>query len=104
MLSYFLSEYIKIFGGNGTEVFALQRDSVSFNKSLLHIAFGESRNITIQVSLVDRRSYVKITYGILKRRLNLGKLKEKTNIVVNVFTPVFIQLLLFADQIRILKC
>ncbi|XP_078352104.1 MAM and LDL-receptor class A domain-containing protein 2-like [Oculina patagonica] len=75
-------EYIKIFGGNGTEVFALQRDSVSFNKSLLHIAFGESRNITIQVSLVDRRSYVKITYGILKRRLNLASLLADWNVTV----------------------
>ncbi|KAL9986065.1 hypothetical protein ACROYT_G000134 [Oculina patagonica] len=67
------SEYVKIYDGNGTEVFALYgNDSASLNKTIQQIPFGESKNITIQVSLVNRRSYVKIDYGMLKHRLSLA--------------------------------
>ena len=73
-LLYLRSEYVKIFDGNGTMVFAVHGwDSASFKNSLQHILFGESKNIMIQVSLTNSRSYVKIDYGILKQRLNSGK-------------------------------
>ena len=52
---------------------------MTFNKSLQYIAFGESENITIQVSLVSSWSYVKIDYGITKQRLDSGKKEEETN-------------------------
>ena len=73
-LFYLRSEYVKIFDGNGTMVFAVHEwDSASFKNSLQHILFGESKNITIQVSLTNSRSYVKIDYGTLKQRLNSGR-------------------------------
>ena len=66
---------MKFFNGNGTEVFAVHGwNYTSFNKIVMHIPFGESKNITIQVFLSSKTwSYVKIDYGILKQRLNLGK-------------------------------
>lgn len=70
----FYSEHVKGFDGNGTEVFAVHEwDPVYYNKSFQYIPFGESENTTIQVSLVNNRSYVIIDYGILRQRLNLGK-------------------------------
>ena len=73
---YFRSEYVKIFDGNGTEVFAQHGwNSTSANKSssLQQIFFKDSRNITIQVSLTSQWSYVKISYGVLKKPLNSGR-------------------------------
>ena len=68
---------MKIFDGNGTEVFAAQRgwNSTSSNKSssLQQISFDDSRNITIQVSLINQWSYVNISYGTLKKPLHLGR-------------------------------
>ena len=43
------------------------------SKNFQHISFGESKNITIQVSLVDPSSHVKIDYGMLKQPLTLGR-------------------------------
>ena len=67
---------MKIFDGNGTEVFAQYGwNSTSSYKSssLQQIFFEDSRNITIQVSLTSQWSYVKISYGALKKPLNLGR-------------------------------
>ena len=67
---------MKLFDGNGTEVFAQYGwNSASSNKSssLQQISFEDSRNITIQVSLTSQWSYVKISYGTLKKPLNLGR-------------------------------
>ena len=61
-----------MFDGNGTEVFALYGGN-SMSKNFQHISFGESNNITIDVSLIDSWSSVKINYGIMKQRLDLGK-------------------------------
>ena len=70
----FHSDYVKVFDGNDTEIFDSHGwDNMSSNKSLQHVSFGESRNITIQVSLVDPSSYVRIDYGILKEPLVLGR-------------------------------
>ena len=66
-------EYVKIFDGNGKEVFALSGWLSSFKKTIHEISFGESKNITIQVSLVRPSSYVRIDYGMLKQPLTLGR-------------------------------
>ena len=65
-----------MFDGNGSEVFTLYGGH-STPKNFQHISFGESENITIQVSLVDSWSSVKIDYGTMKQRLDLGKEKEE---------------------------
>ena len=68
-----------MFDGNGTEVSTLHGpdfDSACFNNSFQYIPFEESKNITIQVSLILNETYVKISYGILKQRLDLGKKRE----------------------------
>ena len=65
-----------MFDGNGNEVFFRDGwNSTSSNKSssLQQISFEDSKNITIQVSLTNKWSYVKISYGTLKKPLNLGK-------------------------------
>ena len=70
----FHSDYVKIFDGNGTEIFATHGwDSTSSKKSLQQVSFGESKNISIQASLIDPSSYVKIAYGMLKEPLALGR-------------------------------
>ena len=55
---------------------------MTFNKSLQYISFGESENITIQVSLVSSWSYVKMDYGITKQRLDSGKKGEEQIIII----------------------
>ena len=84
---YFRSEYVKIFDGNGTEVFAQYGwNSTSSNKSssLQEIFVEDSKNITIQVSLTSQWSYVKISYGALKKPLNLGRENKFTACDVRV--------------------
>lgn len=74
----FDSDYVKLYDGNGTEVFARHGwDSTSSNTTLQQVSFGESKNITLQVSLVDPSSHVKIDYGMLKQPLTLGRLKSR---------------------------
>jgi len=66
-----------MFDGNGTEVFASHGwDSTSPNKSLQQVPFEESKNITVQVSLAEPSSYVKIDYGMLKEPLALGRVNK----------------------------
>ena len=70
----FFSDYVKMFDGNGTEVFASHGwNSTSSGKILQQVSFGESKNITIHVSLIDPSSYVKIDYGMLKEPLASGR-------------------------------
>ena len=65
-----------MFDGNGTEVFAVYGGH-SMTNNFQHVSFGESKNITIQVSLIDSWSSVKINYGTMKQRLDSGKEKRK---------------------------
>jgi len=51
------------------------------------VPFEESKNITIQVSLADLSSYVKIDYGMLKKPLALGRV-NKFAVVCTSFTFV----------------
>ena len=67
-----------MFDGNGTEVFALYGGN-SMSKNFQHISFGESNNITIEASLIDSWSSVKINYGIMKQCLDLGKEMKKNH-------------------------
>ena len=65
-----------MFDGNGAEVFFRNGwNSPSSNKSssLQQFSFEDSKNITIQVSLTNQWSYVNISYGTLKKPLNLGR-------------------------------
>lgn len=86
----FYSDYVKLYDGNGTEVFASHGwNSTSSNKSLQQVSFGESKNITIQVSLVDPWSYVKIDYGMSKESLTLGR--ENKYVVVYAFFALLVK-------------
>ncbi|XP_078366044.1 MAM and LDL-receptor class A domain-containing protein 1-like [Oculina patagonica] len=81
--SGYRGENVKGFDGNGTMAFAVHEwDPVFFNKSFRYIPFGESKNITIQVSLVNSQSYVILDYGILRQRLNLASLLVDWNVTV----------------------
>ncbi|KAL9986057.1 hypothetical protein ACROYT_G000123 [Oculina patagonica] len=81
--SGYSSEYIKGFDGNGTEVFAVHEwDPASSNNTFQYVPFGQSNNITIQVSLVNSQSYVILDYGILRQRLNLASLLVGWNVTV----------------------
>ena len=75
-MSYFRlhSGYIKVLDGSGAQVFS--REGCLNNHTLdmfLEIAFQESQNITIRVSLNNNQSYVRLSYGILKDGLDAGK-------------------------------
>lgn len=70
-----------MFDGNGTEVFAVYGEH-SMTNTFQHVSFGESKNITIQVSLIDSWSSVTINYGTMKERLDSGKEKKKSTFLV----------------------
>ena len=65
-----------MFDGNGTEIFALYGGGLT-SKTFQHVSFGESKNITIQVAIIDNWSSVKINYGIMKQPLDSGKEKKR---------------------------
>jgi len=75
------SEYVKMFDGNGTEVFAVYGGH-SMTNNFQHVSFGESKNITIQVSLIDSWSSVKINYGTMKQRLDSASILADWNVTV----------------------
>ena len=75
-LSYFRlhSGYIKVLDGNSTQVFSREGCLNNHTSStFLEIAFQESQDITIRVSLNNKQSYVRLSYGILKDGLDAGK-------------------------------
>ena len=77
------SEYIKIFDGNGTEVFALHGLVSSFPERFFpNISFGEYKNVTIQVSLASRWSNVNIDFGTSNQVLDSGNEDKETNSIV----------------------
>ncbi|KAL9953497.1 hypothetical protein ACROYT_G040920 [Oculina patagonica] len=76
------NEFVKIFDGNGTEVFSLHGWVSSSDMNVREISFGESKNITIQVSLVYSWTYVKIDYGTLNRGLDSASLVADWNVTV----------------------
>ena len=75
-MSYFRlhSGYIKVLDGNSTQVFSREGCLNNHTSNMfLEIAFQESQNITISVSLNNNQSYVRLSYGILKDGLDAGK-------------------------------
>ena len=75
-MSYFRlhSGYIKVLDGNSTQVFSREGCLNNHTSSaFLEIAFQESQDITIRVSLNNKQSYVRLSYGILKDGLDAGK-------------------------------
>ena len=75
-LSYFLlhSGYITVLDGNSTQIFSREGCLNNHNSSMfLEIAFQESQDITIRVSLNNKQSYVRLSYGIFKDGLDEGK-------------------------------
>ena len=75
-MSYFRlhSGYIKVLDGNSNQVFSREGCLNNHTSNMfLEIAFQESQNITISVSLNNNQSYVRLSYGILKDGLDAGK-------------------------------
>ena len=75
-MSYFglHSGYIKVLDGNGTQVFSGEGCLNNHTSNMfLEIAFQESQDITIRVSLNNKQSHVRLSYGILKDGLDAGK-------------------------------
>ena len=67
------SGYIKVFDGNGTQVYTRQgcRSNHTSN-TFLEMAIQESQNITIEVLLGNHLSYASVSYGIFKHGLESG--------------------------------
>jgi len=65
-----------MFDGNGTEVF-VQYGGSFVSKNFQQVSFGESKNITIQVSIIDTWSSVNINYGTMNQPLYSGKEKKQ---------------------------
>ena len=106
VLFLFRSEYVKVFNGNGTQVFVRQGCGWNSNLAgtLLQIPFEESRNVTIQVSLKSASSYVKIDYGILSKGLNSGKRCKSNFFFATLFySSVMVFRIPVAIQFAILK-
>ena len=66
--------YIKVFDGSGAQIFTREGcpEDHSWN-TFLEIAFQESQNVTIQVSLTNNQSYARVGYGILEDDLESGE-------------------------------
>ena len=67
-----LSEYVKVFDGNGTEVVSIDRRKLSLTH-FQEISFGSSENVTIQASLIYSWSYINIDYGIMNQAFDSGE-------------------------------
>lgn len=67
-----LSEYVKVFDGNGTEVVSIDRRNLSLTH-FQEISFGSSENVTIQASLIYSLSYINIDYGIMNQAFDSGE-------------------------------
>ena len=68
------SEYVKVFDGSGAQVFTWEGCRKNHTlETFLEVPFQESHNVTIQVLLENRQSYLKVDYGILKDGLFSGK-------------------------------
>ncbi|XP_078349649.1 uncharacterized protein LOC144634540 isoform X2 [Oculina patagonica] len=64
------SEYVKIFGGNGTMQFYQAGCGYPSHRSLVEVPFGKSNNITVNVVLLKKSSLVKMQFAVLKNGLN----------------------------------
>ncbi|XP_068681521.1 MAM and LDL-receptor class A domain-containing protein 2-like isoform X3 [Montipora foliosa] len=63
----YCSEYVKVFDGSGAQVFTWEGCRKNHTlETFLEVPFQESHNVTIQVLLENRQSYLKVDYGTLK--------------------------------------
>ena len=68
------SDYIRVWDGSGRMVFTRAGCQSNYTSSnFLETAFQNSQNITIQASLTNHQSYVRVSYGIIKDGLDAGK-------------------------------
>ena len=68
------SGYMKVLDGSGTQVFTREGCLNNHTSSIfLEIAFRESQNVTIQVSLNNNQSYARVSFGISNDGLDAGK-------------------------------
>ena len=66
--------YIKVFDGSGAQIFTRRGCNENHtSNTFLEIAFQESQNVTIQVSLENNQSYVRVGYDILEDDLESGE-------------------------------
>ena len=65
---------MKVWDGSGRVVFTrLGCQSNHTSSKFLEIAFQNSQNVTIQVSLNNYQSYARVSYGIIKDGLGAGE-------------------------------
>jgi len=70
----YCSGYIKVWDGSGRMVFTRVGCQSNYTSSkFLETAFQYSQNITIEASLTNHQSYVRVSYGIIKDGLGAGK-------------------------------
>ncbi|KAK2561816.1 MAM and fibronectin type III domain-containing protein 2 [Acropora cervicornis] len=68
------SGYIKVWDGSGRMVFTRVGCQSNYTSSkFLETAFQYSQSITIEASLTNHQSYVRVSYGIIKDGLGAGK-------------------------------
>ena len=84
------SEYVKVFDGSGAQVLTGEgcRKNHTFER-FLEIPFQQSQNVTIQVLIENRQSYLKVDYGILKDGLFSGKDHENRPTYLVLYTSRF---------------
>ncbi|KAK2567599.1 CUB and peptidase domain-containing protein 1 [Acropora cervicornis] len=85
--------YIKVFDGSGAQIFT--REGCHENHSsnaFLEIAFQESQNVTIQVSLKNNQSYARVGYGILEDDLESASVLPAWNVAIENKTSNSLQL------------
>ena len=70
---FFCSEYVKIFGGNGTiQFYKTGCWASSQTDSLFEVPFGKSSNITVNILLTKLNSLVNVQFVVLKTGLHSG--------------------------------
>ena len=87
----FLSERIRIFHSNGTEVFNHEgcQSSLPYGTSL-EVPIGATNHIILQIILEYRWSAVKLQYDILSQGLDSGLGPSKILLTCLYFTSLFI--------------
>ncbi|XP_044162897.1 MAM and LDL-receptor class A domain-containing protein 2-like [Acropora millepora] len=79
----YCSGFIKVFDGIRTQVFSREGCLSNHTSSMfLEIAIQQSQNLTIQVSLHNKQSYARLTFGISKDGLEAASLLAGWNVIL----------------------
>ncbi|XP_044162896.1 MAM and LDL-receptor class A domain-containing protein 1-like [Acropora millepora] len=79
----YCSSFIKVFDGIRTQVFSREGClSTHTSGMFLEIAIQESQNLAIQVSLHNKQSYARLTFGISKNGLEAASLLAGWNVIL----------------------